>query len=55
MVCKDVIRSLVEIRGNSSKAAGANLLFDWTSGKGEGLVFLLHGDPGLGKTLTAET
>lgn len=26
---------------------------DFISGKGKGLIFLLHGEPGLGKTLTA--
>jgi len=50
---KMLIRSLVEIRGNKDKTA--QLASDWIQGKSEGLVFLLHGDPGLGKTLTAET
>ena len=48
-----MIRSLVEVRSDSSKNAKISL--DWTPGKSKGLVFLLHGDPGLGKTLTAET
>ena len=29
--------------------------FDFIAGKGQGLVILLHGPPGVGKTLTAET
>jgi len=50
---KSVIRSLVEIWGRPSKDDKVSL--DWIRGKSEGLVFLLHGAPGLGKTLTAET
>ncbi|KAH6672437.1 P-loop containing nucleoside triphosphate hydrolase protein [Halenospora varia] len=46
---KDMIQSLVEVHTNS------NLLFDdIIKGKGKGMVFLLHGVPGVGKTLTAE-
>ena len=43
---KDAIRSLVE------HAEGS--FADIIDGKGGGLIFLLHGSPGLGKTLTAE-
>lgn len=43
---KGLIRSLVE---------NGNLGFsDFISGKGGGIIFLLHGPPGVGKTLTAE-
>lgn len=43
---KNMIRALVE--DNSSGFQ------DIISGKGGGCIFLLHGDPGVGKTLTAE-
>lgn len=46
---KDLIQALV--RGHKSKAAFDDVI----PGKGQGLVFLLHGKPGLGKTLTAES
>jgi len=55
---KDLIKCLVEqqgkltaedVKGNSS--AGFT---DIISGKGGGVIFLLHGPPGTGKTLTAE-
>lgn len=45
---KDMIHSLVEVHTNN------NLSFDDViKGKGKGMVFLLHGVPGVGKTLTA--
>eukprot|EP01125_Pyxidicula_operculata_P001198 TRINITY_DN11136_c0_g1_i1.p1 TRINITY_DN11136_c0_g1~~TRINITY_DN11136_c0_g1_i1.p1 ORF type:complete len:693 (-),score=151.38 TRINITY_DN11136_c0_g1_i1:47-2071(-) len=43
---KQLIKSLVE---NSNKS-----FTDVISGKGGGCIFLLHGSPGVGKTLTAE-
>ena len=43
---KDLVRALVVNSG-----AGFS---DIISGKGGGCIFLLHGDPGVGKTLTAE-
>ncbi|KAF0536900.1 P-loop containing nucleoside triphosphate hydrolase protein [Gigaspora margarita] len=43
---KDIIISLV----NSELSGGIDLI----SGKGGGCIFLLHGPPGVGKTLTAE-
>ncbi|CAG9981746.1 unnamed protein product [Clonostachys byssicola] len=48
---KDLIECLV--KGHMSKLATA--FDDVIPGKGQGLVFLLHGAPGLGKTLTAES
>jgi hypothetical protein len=45
---KDMIYSLVEVHTNN------DLSFDDViKGKGKGMVFLLHGVPGVGKTLTA--
>lgn len=44
---KDLIRSIVEHSGGSFS--------DIVEGKGGGSIFLLHGPPGQGKTLTAET
>ncbi|KAI5457607.1 hypothetical protein BGZ63DRAFT_427648 [Mariannaea sp. PMI_226] len=46
---KHLIQALV--RGHKSKAS----FDDVVPGKGQGLIFLLHGKPGLGKTLTAES
>ncbi|KAI1108790.1 P-loop containing nucleoside triphosphate hydrolase protein [Nemania sp. NC0429] len=47
---KDLVQSL--IRGHKHKSI---MFDDVMSGKGQGLIFLLHGKPGLGKTLTAES
>ncbi|KAI0184387.1 hypothetical protein EV127DRAFT_464469 [Xylaria flabelliformis] len=47
---KDLVQSLV--RGHKHKSI---MFDDVMSGKGQGLIFLLHGKPGLGKTLTAES
>ena len=44
---KDIIKGLVTCHGNSN-------LTDFIDKKGLGLVFLLYGPPGVGKTLTAE-
>lgn len=44
---KDLIQALI-------KNHGENKAVDFIRGKGEGIVFLLHGMSGLGKTLTAE-
>jgi AAA+ superfamily predicted ATPase len=45
---KDLVRVLVE---NHSKGADFD---DFVEGKGKGLVSVLHGPPGVGKTMTAE-
>jgi hypothetical protein len=44
---KELIKALVEHRNQSFS--------DIISGKGGGCIFLLHGSPGVGKTLTAES
>ena len=46
---KDLIRALVE------KQLAADVATDLIPGKGNGLILLLHGSPGTGKTLTAES
>jgi hypothetical protein len=47
-VQKEMIRSLVTVHSDE------NLSFDDViKGKGKGMIFLLHGVPGVGKTLTA--
>lgn len=46
---KTLLRTLVNTHTNQSQRSG-----DLISKKGKGLVFLFHGQPGLGKTLTAE-
>ncbi|QRW04247.1 AAA family ATPase [Ceratobasidium sp. AG-Ba] len=48
---KSLIRSLVDAHAGKGDAA---LLTDVVTGKGGGLVIVLHGKPGTGKTLTAE-
>jgi hypothetical protein len=47
---KDMIRCLVKI--HAGKQTGFD---DVITGKGKGMIFLLHGVPGVGKTLTAGT
>lgn len=46
---KQLIRRLCESNGSSTRSV------DLIDGKGGGHIFLLHGDPGTGKTLTAES
>jgi len=46
---KTLIKALVGDFGNHSSSQ----TYDIIEGKGTGLMFLLHGPPGLGKTLTA--
>lgn len=48
---KEMIQALVE---DNKIAVGKNTFTDIISGKGGGVIFLLHGPPGVGKTLTAE-
>lgn len=48
---KDLLRALVENHANKNNEQQ----MDVVAGKGNSLVILLHGGPGLGKTLTAET
>ena len=45
---KDLILSLVQQQENNSDGFD-----DLIKGKGKGLIFLLHGPPGVGKTFTA--
>ena len=47
---KKLVQALVKHTGQESDVAFHDLI----AGKGEGTVFLLHGPPGCGKTLTAE-
>lgn len=59
---RDIVRALVKTharaRGTIGSTATANSLvkreFDIVKGKGRGLIILLHGAPGVGKTSTAE-
>ncbi|KAG7053113.1 AAA family ATPase [Colletotrichum scovillei] len=46
---KEMIRALVDIQTSAKK------MDDIIAGKGNGLIILLHGSPGTGKTLTAES
>ena len=47
---KDVVRGVIE-----SHHASSSTFDDFIPGKGRGLVFLLYGPPGCGKTMTAGT
>lgn len=55
---KDMVLALVENhqrpRGSREKVDGALSSVDLVQGKGKGLIILLHGEPGVGKTSTAE-
>jgi len=44
---KELIKALVTVHVSTNKMS------DIISGKGAGLIILLHGSPGTGKTLTA--
>lgn len=48
---KNLIKSLVQGHSKFAKTG----VQDFVANKGQGLVILLHGPPGVGKTLTAET
>ena len=47
---KTMVKDLVENYDSEEAFEGFD---DIVQGKGKGLIFLLHGEPGLGKTLTA--
>ncbi|KAB8227883.1 ATP-binding protein [Aspergillus alliaceus] len=51
---RKVIKSLTESRTNTANDDNENA-DDIVAGKGQGVIILLHGPPGVGKTLTAET
>lgn len=48
---KELIRALISVHLGKKSSVKA----DFMDGKGEGLIILLHGGPGTGKTLTAES
>jgi len=52
---KDLIKALVDAHTARSKPNDKSKLNDVIEGKGNGLIILLHGGPGTGKTLTAES
>ncbi|KAH6641218.1 hypothetical protein F5144DRAFT_642131 [Chaetomium tenue] len=49
---KEIVHALVD--SHFSKDKSKNIQFDLVSGKGNGVIILLHGVPGVGKTSTAE-
>lgn len=49
---KSIVQGLVQ--SHTSGIQEHKLIDDFTQGKGRGLVTVLHGPPGVGKTLTAE-
>jgi hypothetical protein len=50
---KNLIQNLVQ--SHTNRSGKEPLMEDIVKGKGKGLVILLHGPPGVGKTLTAES
>lgn len=54
---KELIKALVSVHIGKKSSVGINdpIRVDFMTGKGEGLLILLHGGPGTGKTLTAES
>ncbi|KAI0150199.1 hypothetical protein GGR57DRAFT_504537 [Xylariaceae sp. FL1272] len=53
---ENLIRDLVQgLTNDKQKDTPRNRMNDLAKGKGEDLVILLHGPPGVGKTLTAES
>jgi SpoVK/Ycf46/Vps4 family AAA+-type ATPase len=52
---KDMIEALVESHESNAERGRQLQVRDVVQDKGRGLVLLLHGPPGVGKTLTAET
>ncbi|PNP59062.1 hypothetical protein THARTR1_01310 [Trichoderma harzianum] len=49
---KEIVQSLIE--SHFSDNVGKQMHFDLVKGKGKGVIILLHGVPGVGKTSTAE-
>jgi hypothetical protein len=49
---KTLLKAMIQ---NHVSSGGRRIVSDVVEGKGHGLVILLHGPPGVGKTLTAET
>lgn len=52
---KELLKSLVMSHWNRKRSDNKGKMQDLMKGKGESLVILLYGPPGVGKTLTAET
>jgi SpoVK/Ycf46/Vps4 family AAA+-type ATPase len=55
---KEIVRALVKTHAVTADSSpfngGSQREFDVVRGKGKGLIILLHGSPGVGKTSTAE-
>ncbi|PKS06066.1 hypothetical protein jhhlp_007900 [Lomentospora prolificans] len=52
---KDMIKSLIESHKTRASRGTRQIMADFIENKGDGLVILLHGEPGTGKTFTAES
>lgn len=52
---KEIIRALISTLARKANMDGPRSEFDVIKGKGKGLIILLHGAPGVGKTSTAES
>lgn len=52
---KDIVQALIQTHARTSRnEQSKDREFDVVKGKGKGLIILLHGAPGVGKTSTAE-
>ncbi|KIX95890.1 uncharacterized protein Z520_08598 [Fonsecaea multimorphosa CBS 102226] len=51
---KEIVRALINTHARKLEADKSRYEFDVVKGKGKGLIILLHGAPGVGKTSTAE-
>jgi hypothetical protein len=50
---KDTLQTLASHNNRTEGVAGRSFTADFIRGKGEGQVWLLHGNPGVGKTCAA--
>ena len=52
---KEIVRALINTHAQKADSDASRREFDVVKGKGRGLIILLHGAPGVGKTSTAES
>jgi Cdc6-like AAA superfamily ATPase len=52
-ILKALAKSFARVNNKEEPIGRASWTADFVKGKGNGLIFLLHGQPGVGKTCTA--